>query len=393
MAGTHAKLSASSSERFMECPGSVLLSEHLPPDEESEYAAEGTAAHALGQKALESGEDTWAFAGELMYTDEVGRDHFATPDMVTHVQGYVNYVQEQAAGCKVHVELSLHDEELGDDMGGTADAVINGYVQPDKDGNCGFLHIIDLKYGAGLPVEVEGNSQLRYYAYLALRKFGITADHKMGVGISVYQPRAPHHEGPARTEWSTAAKIIHWAETELLPAVEKVRQRVEEYRPGEHCRWCPAKLLCPKLRESYETVAEADPKQVTGADDSALAVWFEQIKAAETFIKAVKAECLKRAMQGAPVAGTKLIVGRSDRVWTDGAEEKAAELFGEDAYSEPTFRSPAQIEKLPGGKDFAAEFAYKPEGRPSLVSADAKGVPYIPAERGAGFAAIDTPTD
>ena len=46
MAGKHAILSASSSERWINCPPSARLCENYP-DRGSDYAAEGTDAHTL----------------------------------------------------------------------------------------------------------------------------------------------------------------------------------------------------------------------------------------------------------------------------------------------------------------------------------------------------------
>ncbi len=47
----HARLSPSAAERWMTCPGSVKLSEAIQ-DRESQYAAEGTAAHELAEHIL-----------------------------------------------------------------------------------------------------------------------------------------------------------------------------------------------------------------------------------------------------------------------------------------------------------------------------------------------------
>ena len=44
----HAKLSASGSKKWLNCPGSVAFEKEFP-DEESEFAKEGTTAHALGE--------------------------------------------------------------------------------------------------------------------------------------------------------------------------------------------------------------------------------------------------------------------------------------------------------------------------------------------------------
>lgn len=51
--GSHAILSASSSERWIHCPPSVRLSEKYE-DEVSPYALEGTSAHLLGEYKLKS---------------------------------------------------------------------------------------------------------------------------------------------------------------------------------------------------------------------------------------------------------------------------------------------------------------------------------------------------
>ena len=49
--GNHAVLSASSSHRWMNCPPSVRLTEHMA-DSSSVYAAEGSEAHALCEYKL-----------------------------------------------------------------------------------------------------------------------------------------------------------------------------------------------------------------------------------------------------------------------------------------------------------------------------------------------------
>lgn len=52
----HAYKSASGSPRWLACPGSVAL-EKFFHEESSEYADEGTLAHALGERCLNTGED------------------------------------------------------------------------------------------------------------------------------------------------------------------------------------------------------------------------------------------------------------------------------------------------------------------------------------------------
>lgn len=58
----HAELGPSSAVRWMTCPGSVLLSRGQPEDQ-SEYAEEGTLAHAVAARALNEGKDAAAYIG------------------------------------------------------------------------------------------------------------------------------------------------------------------------------------------------------------------------------------------------------------------------------------------------------------------------------------------
>ena len=52
----HARLSASRTERFMACPGSVLLENQMPYEPPCEAAETGTRIHELGERLL-SGEE------------------------------------------------------------------------------------------------------------------------------------------------------------------------------------------------------------------------------------------------------------------------------------------------------------------------------------------------
>lgn len=346
----------------MDCPGSVRLSELLPPADSSEHAEEGILAHALAERCLREGVDTY----------EISDD----PEMIRHVQVYVDFVREAAGDLEPLIEHRIECPDLGSDFGGTADCVIVGD---------GWVRIIDLKYGAGLPVQVEGNAQLRYYAFGVLRSLGITDGE---VIVTIVQPRAEHTAGPIREEVLDVAEVLRWGEHELVPAMQAVDAEDLVYRAGEHCRFCPARLICPVLTTEFNDMATetALPEEM---GDNYLAAQYEKIAAVKMYIRALEAEALKRAMQGSPLPGTKLIVGRSSREWKPGAPEALVEAYGDDALTEPVVKSPAQVEKMPGGKKFASEWAYKKEGAPTLVPYDKPGTPYNPMDAGAKFAAID----
>jgi hypothetical protein len=99
----HAILGASKAHRWMTCPASIQL-EATIPDEESFYAAEGTAAHALAEECLLKQKPPEHFIGvefEGFVVDEV---------MASHVATYVDFCNAQDAD-ESHVELRVDYSE------------------------------------------------------------------------------------------------------------------------------------------------------------------------------------------------------------------------------------------------------------------------------------------
>lgn len=162
----HAKLSPSSAKRWMTCPGSVELSKDRP-DESSSFADEGTDAHELAARCLESGKNANDFLGETM-----GKGNVVGADMAYNVQAYVDYVRNMASeipGAQLLVEQRLPIGHLTGEEGakGTADVVILGGEE---------IIVVDLKYGRGVAVEAEDNPQLQIYGLGAVREFGVLYD-------------------------------------------------------------------------------------------------------------------------------------------------------------------------------------------------------------------------
>ena len=392
----HTRLSASSAERFMECPGSVALADVSGAEDESEYAAEGTAAHALAEMCLEQGVDTFMLVGA-----DLGNGYEATAEMAGYVQTYVDYCRHMAGDADTMIEKRVDDKSVHPDFGGTADFV----AYRVKDGG-GFVHVIDFKYGAGIPVDLqpEGqpfNVQVGYYAYGVLRHLGVKVGDNINTGMSIVQPRIARSgaEDGIQEMWVSSDDIIAWAEETLLPAMQRVDSEDTPLSPGEHCRFCPAKLICPRMQDDYEVLENAgvDPQDIS--DDKKLAQLYDTTHHVKMYIKAIESEVLKRAMQGRMQEhGIRLGYGRADRTFRNsieedgvgvGLEEAAMATFGEDAWSDPKLKSPAQIEKLPGGPEFVARFAFKPTGKPIIAGPSYRGAEYKPEDGAAAFASID----
>lgn len=163
----HALLSPSSAHRWMSCPGSVSLS-RLFPDESSSYAEEGTLAHAWAAHFLDP-------QNQPQPTEALGSDN------MTFVQDYVLFVERETASGVRRIEYPVSVSEVTGEANakGTIDcaALVNG-----------TLKIIDLKFGKGVKVDAEHNTQLMIYAAGALPLFDVI-DEVKDIELTIFQPR------------------------------------------------------------------------------------------------------------------------------------------------------------------------------------------------------------
>ena len=91
-AKAHAILSASSSDRWLHCPPSARLRETYE-DKGSDYAAEGTDAHALGEFKIKS-------ALGISAEDPTESLKWYSEEMEDCTSGYAEYVLEQVEAAK-----------------------------------------------------------------------------------------------------------------------------------------------------------------------------------------------------------------------------------------------------------------------------------------------------
>ena len=336
----HSPLGASSAERWMNCPGSVKLIQTvtLPESDESEYAREGTAAHAMAAWCLEEGQDAWV---------AVLREPDWTPEMADAVQIYLDEVRgltndKTIAHFEYRVSSARHPLFYG-----TVDAAV-------LDGNC--LHIRDFKYGAGVVVEVEDNPQILYYAYGMLQHFP-AVEH---VTVGIVQPRAHHPDGHVRVAYRTAVEVREWAEHVLFPAMDNVAID-QSLDPGAWCRFCPAKLVCPALTGLFGAAAKVDTRTVVHMGDEQLDREYDKLAAVKMYVAALEKRVLERLEAGAKMQYAKLVLKKANRVWRENAEEELAAKLGFDKIYETKMKSPPGIEDLgPSARKLVKEYAYTP---------------------------------
>jgi hypothetical protein len=339
----HAVLSASAAYRWLNCPGSVRLASGLP-NPSSEYAAEGTRAHAAAERWLR---------------EEIGpRGDDWDEDDLAAIEAYVGFVHNLGPGER-ELERRLDLSNIWPGMFGTADCI---HLAD------GVLTVVDFKFGRGVPVEVADNPQLLYYAVGAALAYHNQSVKK--IRVVVVQPRCHHPDGPIRSH--------DYEPADLMDFIALLRERAAEtekpdaaLNPGAWCRFCLAAPTCPALQAVALETAKLDHEDATTDE---LAEALGKVDVVETWCKRVREEAIRRARAGTPPTGYKLVATRATRKWKD---EREAELtllethgLAKSTVLETKLRSPAQIEKAIGKKFAQSVLA-------SLVESKSSGVTLV----------------
>ena len=337
----HSDFAASSSHRWLNCPGGVKLCKKAPPQVESSYAKEGTDAHECLEfvvrrfsnieKALQDALKKWP------------------EEMVKYAEMSAKKIYElkPSRTAKLLVETRVILKQIGPGLFGTLD-----YAWVDQ---WGKLIVIDYKYGQGVavfPTDEDGteNSQLMYYAAGIAHKYDYEFDE---VELVIIQPRVWSDDGEIHRSASTTIGRVKKFEKQVKIAVALSKTPEAPLKAGNWCRWCPAASFCPEISENQlrqadilfepETAAIQaipEPKALTAEYIPKL---LDACDLLETWIEKVRERAFELASKGEKIKGRKLVQKRSTRVWLPDAEKEACKLL-ESPYNR-SFMSPAQIEK------------------------------------------------
>ena len=352
----HSKFSPSSAHRILACTPSLFLEQQFP-SETSTYAKEGTAAHDLAEHKLKKALKMRSKKPVSKYeSDEMDE---MTDIYVEYCLGVIEKARENCRDLQVLIEQKLDFSDYVEGGFGTGDLVIAGI---------GTLHVIDFKYGRGVIVSAEKNSQLMLYALGALSLFDMLYDIEE-VTMTIVQPRADNFS----TYEMNVDDLIKWAEEELSPKAELALNGGGEFCPGEHCRFCSAKNKCrARAAKNLELLKYefADPallsdeeiSEIIGASEE-LSKWAGDIY---TYASALAVN------EGKQWDGYKLVEGRTRRKYTN--EEAVAEAAKSAGYSDiykKNLISVTEMEKLMGKKKFKDILGFlveKPRDKLTLVS-------------------------
>ena len=335
----HSKIGAIYMYRWSACPGSVRLSAGIE-SKSSKYASEGTTAHEHAANFL---------LGKAIPGLE--------KELYEAVLQYGYFVRDQVKpGDVLLVEHQFDLSKIHPGCFGTADAVV---WQPWPK----HLIVIDFKYGAGIPVEVEDNPQLMYYALGALLTCGFSP---VTVEMVIVQPRCDHPDGPIRRHTIDAIDLLDFS-VDLKDYAVATEQPDAPVVPGDHCQFCPAAQINPKTMETYcpalkdraQALAKLEFKPGLPYDPQKLKLALDSRDAVKAMLKALDEFAYSEAEAGRTIPGYKLVAKRATRKWR--SEGEAAEKLQElvdceslcdgveiDIFEPKSLKSPAQIEKLVG---------------------------------------------
>ena len=372
MPSLHALLSPSSAHRWLNCTASPRLEEHFP-DEGSDYAREGTLAHAYCAKRLKE------YLGLPTDEEDAEIDEYAdyhTGEMAEYVDTYYTIVLEKynealkrTADAKLLVEVQLDFSDVIPESFGTSDAVI---IADDE------MEVIDFKYGKGVKVSATENPQMMIYALGAYNAYSDEYNIKK-VRMTIVQPRL---DNLSEYELSVR-KLKKWTKDVLKPRAQAAFDGKGEQMPGDWCRFCKCKGQCRALaKKSIETATRFESFDLISNDEMAHEI-LPYLSVIRTWLEAVEKFALQRAVEGTTFDGYKVVAGRSIRkiVNPDAVMATLDEQgFRADDYLKPSeLRSIGDLEKLVGKKRFAelcGSFVEKPQGKPTLVTIDDKREPY-----------------
>lgn len=374
----HSPIGASSYDRWGNCPGSVALSKGLP-NEESEYAKEGTLAHEYAAKLLNN----------TLTLEDV---EAMPPEMFEAIEFYKETVMQavrEAVDTTMLVEHKFDLTDLYPNLYGTADAVVH---VPWRD----LIQVYDFKYGAGVAVEVEENEQLLYYALGALLKAGFKASK---VEIIVVQPRCDHEDGVVRRWSCQATSLIEFAAT-LVDNARKTDEPNAPLKTGSWCRWCPAAGICPEKSSKALTAAQ---RAFSPIDDVAkysldeLALTLSKLEIVESWAESVRRFAYSAAQAGQKIPGFKLVNKRAMRHWVSEPAVKDAlfQAYGSQGmkqfHTEPKFKSVSQVEAIlkenKHSKNYLDGHVISKSSGTNLVPMTHKGEEVV-IDKTAGFAMI-----
>ena len=305
----HAPFGSSTAERVINCPGSVALNAKSPEQPASEYAAKGSAQHALIEHLLLEGGEPKDFIGAMFAGVEID--------------------EELAGGVKIALDAAetLLDDYGGDQLVEQRLVIVENEIFGTGDvigisGDGTRALIADHKFGY---VEVAPDSlQLKFLAAALLADPSMAAVAKdiEEFALAIIQPA---FDPPVTKATITRAEAEVFLRTiKLAHSASKVPSA--EVRIGKWCKWCRAKAICPAQRQMFADLI--DVKVHPGWSPAELGDMLIKAKQVEDLIESIKERVKHELANGRTVPGWRLKAGSTRMAWAQSVKDTIAALRG-----------------------------------------------------------------
>lgn len=408
--GGHSIYAPSASARWISCSGS-LIAGLFEKDQTIYEAAEGTVAHGIAEEWLRSDKEPTHLIGTTITITEDGVSHEipVTRSMLDYVREYVDWCRFEHGEMFTEIRVWFTDlmpwanaDELAENpdaekipfapQGGTADNII---IRDNR------IIVTDLKYGTGVQIFAEGNTQALLYAYGAYRAFCDEYD-LTEVEIRIAQPRLEHFD-----VWEiTVDELLDFAEFARERAKAAWSLDAPRKASLKGCRFCRSAHNCAAIAFTMECAVGGDidflesdfgdyemsalrdalseeykfrRAQFGNLSTDDMAKILPWRKVIENWLARLDEELERRALKGEKIPGQKLVEARTNRKFTDPEKVKDLLIFldiPEEKFMKTELRSLTQLEEVlreevgvsrSGAPALLADVVFKPQGKPTLV--------------------------
>jgi len=363
----HAMLSASASKRWLSCTPSARLEATLPEQKRSpgsfDFSQEGTMAHAMAEAKLRYHFEQIGHEEYERELEIIKNTPYFNEDFEANVDNYVLYVRSQIGeGDTPLFEQRVDFSDWVPDGFGTADVVILSKHA---------IRVIDLKFGKGIPVSAQDNTQLRLYALGAWSKFKEEYPNIKEISYTIHQPRLDS----ISTDGTTISKLVDWASYFVKPKAKKAWSGSGDFLPGEWCQFCKAKAQCRARSDYNQELAKQEFKEPPLLSEEELVEVLAKAQDLKQWTNDVEDYALNKALTEQVIPkGFKLGTTVTHRKVVD--QELAAKVLVEKGLKEEQLWEPKKMKSVPslvklGTKgqveSWLGSLVQRPEGSPKLV--------------------------
>ena len=142
--------------------------------------------------------------------------------------------------------------------------------------------------------DAESNVQLMIYGLGVLDMLGFLYDINT-VELTIVQPRIEHF-----STWEISAEdLFSWGKDVFEPGAARALAGEGEFKAGDHCRFCKARVTCRARAEEYLKLAQMEFAEPALMSDEEIAEGVAHDRTGDARIRGEQGACYPRHRQGA----------------------------------------------------------------------------------------------